>query len=89
MQESTPRPTIIIPEYDIKEVPVNVRAKQMIVLSVSDQDYLRKWREKQRKRFLYFLGTFQDSKPNHLDTVYPFCSISKSFTSSIFGFFLY
>jgi CubicO group peptidase (beta-lactamase class C family) len=31
-------------------------------------------------------GTFQDSKPNHLDTVYPFCSISKSFTSSIFGF---
>jgi hypothetical protein len=62
MSNYTYRPEIIIPDYDINEVPVNIRAKKMIILDRDDEEYLRKWRDKQKKRYKYFIGFSNESK---------------------------
>lgn len=46
------KPTIIIPEYDVRDSPkISIYKRQMVILSESDKKYLDIWREKARKKY--------------------------------------
>jgi hypothetical protein len=68
--ESTPRPTIIIPPYDInsKENP----CKPLVGLTKDDQIYLNAWREKARKLYKKHNGYFTEADEKYLVDPDPF-----------------
>ena len=60
--EITLRPTIIIPDFDIKDK--NNNYKPMVRLTKEDEDYLNIWRNKARKLYKKYNGicTIEDEK---------------------------
>jgi hypothetical protein len=68
--EITPKPTIIIPTYNINAKDNN--CKPLIVLTKDDQIYLNKWREKGRKLYKKFNGYFTEADEKFLIDPDPF-----------------
>jgi hypothetical protein len=60
--EITLRPTIIIPDFDIKDK--NNNYKPLVKLTKEDENYLNIWREKARKLYKKYNGmyTIEDEK---------------------------
>ncbi len=65
----TPRPIILIPDFDTKNVR---RYVQMIRLTKEDNDYLNIWREKAKRRYKKYTGNYTNNDDNLLIDPDPF-----------------